>query len=69
MSYHILEVQKVDKDGNPIPPSDFYVVDEAGQKVSKRCDSIEEAIGELLSLETKKKLDERSRNKDTGRER
>jgi len=70
MSHHILEIQKVDEGGNHVPPSDFYVVDETGRKVSKRCDSIDEAIGELLSLETKKKLDaEKSRKKDTGQER
>lgn len=70
MQYHIIEERKFDRDGNPVPPSDFYVVDETGKKVSKRCDNIDEAIGELLSLETKKKLDaEKSRKKDTGQER
>lgn len=64
MSYHILEVQKVDKDGNHIPPSDFYVVDEFGNKVSERLGSIGDAMSKLLELEAKK-----NRKKDAGHER
>lgn len=57
MPYYILEVQKFDKDGNHIPPSDFYVVNGAGYKLSKRCDTLEEAVGELRSLEARDKLE------------
>lgn len=70
MQYHIIEEREFDRDGNHVPPSDFYVVDETGKKVSKRCDSLDEAIDELLSLEARNKLEaEKSRKKDTGQER
>lgn len=62
MLYHILEVQIVDKDGKQIPPSDFYVVDEFGNKVSERLGSIEDAMRKLLELEA-----EKSHKKDTGK--
>ena len=48
MSYHILEERKIDKDGNYVPPSDFYVVDEVGNKVSERLGSLNEAMLQKL---------------------
>lgn len=64
MPYHILEVRTVDKDGNYVPPPGFYVVDEAGNKVSERFNRIEDAMRKLLELEA-----EKTRKKDTGQER
>lgn len=61
MSYRILEERFFDSEGNHVPPSAFYVVDETGKKVSQRRDTLEEAVGDLRSLEAEKK-----RTKDNG---
>ena len=52
MSYHILEVQKVDGNGNPIPPSEFFVVSSKGKHIAG-------PFGDFLSANRKlKELEE-----------
>lgn len=67
MSYHILEVQKVDKDGNHIPPSEFFVVNSKGKRIAGPFNDFLSAIRKLQELEELEAG--KTRKKNTGQER
>ena len=56
MRYYILEVKKIDQDGNLVPPSEFFVVDADGVKVGRSFDNLQSAIAWLQELELKQTL-------------
>ena len=51
MSYHILEVQTVDKEGNHIPPSVFFIVNSHGKRIEGPFSDLSEALDRLRKLE------------------
>lgn len=53
MSYHILEERKLDKDGNYVPPSKFFVVDRIGKRTGPFDDFLA-ANNKLHELEAEK---------------
>lgn len=63
MSYHIIEERKLDKDGNYVPPSKFFVVDRIGKRIGPFDDFLS-ANHKLQELEA-----EKNRTKGTEHER